>query len=285
MQRLKFLYSRSVLFINKFLALRLSQSIYFFFVKYIYPSLIFRKTDFSLNFKKDIGSDFYKVESNKSEDGYYYNIERSNRYVFGGFEGVGKNLFKKYQLDTIKIEPNDIVIEIGANIGELTSYLTRFNPKIFAIDIESKALECLKLNCKRYKNLKIDNLAIWNQTGYFDFNSELDEASSSLIFDKKILSQNKDQLKKIKTFTLSDYMDLNKIDTIKLLKIEAEGAEPEVLNGAKGYLNKIKFITLDCGPERLGEKTVDEVKKILLKNNFTVEVVKNCCFGVNKSIN
>ena len=37
---------------------------------------------------------------------------------------------------------------------------------------------------------------------------------------------------------------------IKLLKVEAEGAEPEVLLGTAKILKRIEFISVDCGPER-----------------------------------
>ena len=59
---------------------------------------------------------------------------------------------------------------------------------------------------------------------------------------------------------------------IKLLKIDAEGAEPEILMGASKLLNKIKYITVDVGPERglLQESTDKETTEFLLNNDFTL---------------
>ena len=37
---------------------------------------------------------------------------------------------------------------------------------------------------------------------------------------------------------------------IKLLKIDAEGSEPEVLNGTLGIIKNIEYISVDCGAER-----------------------------------
>ena len=55
-----------------------------------------------------------------------------------------------------------------------------------------------------------------------------------------------------------------------MLKIDAEGAEPEILIGANKLLRKIKYISVDVGPERglLQESTANETKEILFNNNF-----------------
>ena len=60
------------------------------------------------------------------------------------------------------------------------------------------------------------------------------------------------------------------LEKIKLLKIDAEGYEPEVLEGSEKLFKKIEFITVDFGAERgiNQNMTIIEVNNILLKNNF-----------------
>ena len=48
-----------------------------------------------------------------------------------------------------------------------------------------------------------------------------------------------------------------------LIKIDAEGAEPEVIYGIDQCFSKIQYISADCGPERNGKPTLNEVKKHL----------------------
>ena len=57
---------------------------------------------------------------------------------------------------------------------------------------------------------------------------------------------------------------------IKLIKIEAEGAEPEILKGSINILKKTEFLCVDGGPERGIEKkqTIEECVGIMLENNF-----------------
>ena len=57
---------------------------------------------------------------------------------------------------------------------------------------------------------------------------------------------------------------------IKLLKVEAEGYEPEILQGLKKYINDVEYITIDCGFERgiKMESTIAECSNYLIQNNF-----------------
>ena len=68
------------------------------------------------------------------------------------------------------------------------------------------------------------------------------------------------------------------IDTpIKVFKVEAEGYEPEVLEGAIETLKLVEYVTVDFGAERgINKKnTVVEVNEILLDNNFKLTKFSN----------
>ena len=76
-------------------------------------------------------------------------------------------------------------------------------------------------------------------------------------------------------------MDCGRLDTllesrpIKLLKLEAEGAEPEAIAGAEGLLGNIEYVSADLGFERgVGQtSTLGEVSNFLLTRGF--EIVAN----------
>ena len=53
-----------------------------------------------------------------------------------------------------------------------------------------------------------------------------------------------------------------------LLKMDAEGFEPEVLLGASGILKHVDECVVDVSPERLGQSTLSEVKTILQNSGF-----------------
>jgi hypothetical protein len=58
-----------------------------------------------------------------------------------------------------------------------------------------------------------------------------------------------------------------------LLKIEAEGYEPEILKGAGKMLERCEYIAVDGGYERgvKCEQTFTTITNYLLKNNFEMK--------------
>ena len=74
----------------------------------------------------------------------------------------------------------------------------------------------------------------------------------------------------VSLLTLDKYVKRNGISTIKLLKLEAEGAEPEILRGAIESLKITQYITADLGYERgvLHEETFSNCTNLLIRNNF-----------------
>ena len=73
-----------------------------------------------------------------------------------------------------------------------------------------------------------------------------DDGDSSLIEISNFKSKLEIEVIKLDGFIKSNIGDKK----IKLLKLEAEGGEPEVLFGSKDKLNNIEYIAADVGPER-----------------------------------
>ena len=114
---------------------------------------------------------------------------------------------------------------------------------------------------------EILNLGLWNEKDKLDFYVKSDTADSSLFQIEDYID-----IETINVDRLDNIINYEKYQLIKLLKIDAEGAEPEILMGASKLLNKIKYITVDVGPERglLQESTDKETTEFLLNNDFTL---------------
>lgn len=71
---------------------------------------------------------------------------------------------------------------------------------------------------------------------------------------------------------LIDEASFRELPVIDLLKVEAEGFEPEVLEGAQRTLERTRYVVVDGGPERstAAETTVEYAINFLLKRNFVV---------------
>lgn len=105
------------------------------------------------------------------------------------------------------------------------------------------------------------NLGLWNSDGQLDFYLSSEGADSSLIKPAQF-----DTVIQLPTRRLADIVQ----GPIKLLKIEAEGAEPEVLKGAEPLLPQVVWISADVGYERGvdQESTLPAVVNYLLGQNF-----------------
>ena len=184
---------------------------------------------------------------------YAYNVGIENRI---------KNLSNRYMLEILKFNNGDIVVDVGANIGDLYQCFTKIGIDINYIAFEPSTPEylCLKKNTSG----ELHNKALWKSKKKIDFFSAPETADSSLI-----KPEGYDKVYTIKAYTLNSLLAKKKI---KLLKVEGEGAEPEILLGAKKILNNIEYITADLGYERGTKKssTIEVVTNFLLKNNFNL---------------
>ena len=204
------------------------------------------------------------------KENYYYNTEvdwrfyhkKQGLYAYGnGFKKRKNELLSSYLIKNLEFKDDDIVIDIGANNGDF--YLC-FDKKIkyYAYEPSPIVFSNLEYNIK---NQNLYNLGVSNfESDKIDFYLSDEGGDSSIIqinnYTKKIT---------IETTTLDKEIDkLQK--KIKIIKVEAEGFEPEILQGLKKNLNYVEYITIDCGFERgmKQECTIAECSNYLIKNNF-----------------
>lgn len=152
---------------------------------------------------------------------------------------------KVYQSPEIKIEQNDIVFDVGANIGLFSIYASQFTKAgIYAFEPHPINFKKLERNLSNNNlNVKAIKCAISGEVG----TGTLTDASISggHILKMDSLSNNHDNLK-VEVVTLNHIMDQYGIDRIDFLKLDCEGAEGEILNKLSDTLfSKIKKIVLE----------------------------------------
>ena len=79
--------------------------------------------------------------------------------------------------------------------------------------------------------------------------------------------------------TLIESLNIPRVD---FLKIEAEGYEPEILEGATEVLHCVRKIAVDASPERRGKSTLSECRAILERAGFNVYERNWMLFGSRK---
>lgn len=190
---------------------------------------------------------------------------RLGRYFFG-IQAQCTKLAKEYLMNDIPCQSGDVVIDCGANNGEIGIWARHKDLVYYAFEPEALEARCCDLNNYDGKE-QTNRKGLWHEPTILHWYSKPDTADSSLI---KI--DGTDHVHSIETTTLDDFLTSHGIERVKLLKLEAEGAEPEVLRGALHVLHRIEYIAVDCGYERGIEKnhTFMEIYDTLKNHNFEI---------------
>ena len=155
-----------------------------------------------------------------------------------------------YDFNNINFQPGDTVVDIGANIGLVSIYLAKKYPflKIYAFEPCRENYEHLLLNMK-LNNISSETIIAHNEAITKDgrlvcmnLNSK-NLGGSSLDNIILIGGEQEEKNSNIKSATLSNIMNKYDIKKIKLLKIDCEGSEYEILyNTPTEILSKIEIL-------------------------------------------
>tara|TARA_B100000700_G_C14841493_1_gene759460 strand:- start:168 stop:917 length:750 start_codon:yes stop_codon:yes gene_type:complete len=214
--------------------------------------------------------------------------------------------FEKNIIEILKDEKNLVIFDIGCYKGVFTNNILKLlgnrRYKFFLFDINKNVKNYINYLSKK-KNINYHEIALTskNGTSTYNYNSAFESSGSSLasIYKNdskwvnsrnlilKFLSPNnkkKGFIKyQVKTSTLDSFFKRKKIKSIDILKIDVDGSETELLQGAKKTLknNKIKTILVEISAKKnLYKKKEKKIINFLKKNNF-VFIKKSNIFSVS----
>lgn len=220
-----------------------------------------------LNKKWKIKVDFvdnHLVATDVDKNTINYAFQQRTPFYKDGIKYRLKSLLRDYMIDGLEIPEKATIIDCGANIGEIGMGLRLKSASIdyHAFEPSDPEYHLCQLNNPLGTNIKA---ALWKKTEALTFYSKKTSADSSAIEIEDF-----DSVVTVDAITLEEYCQKKNIKEIFLLKLEAEGAEPEVLEGAVGVLGRVRYITADCGFERGKERasTAPEVTNFLLQHGF-----------------
>ena len=226
-----------------------------------------------LEVRKPKASDFDGMDS----EGYYYVVNaESGRRVFVSHQrrlgyyakGVAhrvSNLAHEYQVSQLVLKSADRVIDVGAHSGEFGLWVEQSGAHYLGIEPDPVAFGALQRN---FPNSRLLNIALGEKTGYQEFYLATSTGDSSFAS-----STSKRELK-VQVETLDSVASDNfPVGRITLLKVEAEGFEPEVFAGGIETLKRTDFVTVDAGEERSGLSTAPECLNLLFSLGFTLKSV------------
>ena len=174
-----------------------------------------------------------------------------------------KYLEEVYFLNQIAFEDGDVFLDCGANVGDIKLYFHVNNINIEYIGFEPSPIEFEYLKQNTAPS-KVFNIGLWKNESTLPFYVSSQKADSSFIEPVEYESIIEVPAKRLEKFITRP---------IKCLKLEAEGAEPEVLEGIGDKIALIEYITADLGPERgiNMEETIVPVTNFLLSKGFVMQ--------------
>ena len=235
-----------------------------------------------------------------------YNLHRKNPIVIFANDEIGINIntFGTYEkeeindllvlLKNINIKTiNCTAIDIGANIGNHSIEFSKYFKKVISFEPNPRVFNLLRLNTEYINNIEIYNLGCGIEEKNKILFENYDNIGSS---STKYLANKKNPIN-IKIKPLDNYFD--QLNNLKLIKIDVEGMEFEVIKGAKKIIEYFKPVI--CF-EQHEEEFLDsnETKSINLlrsqgykiftlnkdkKTNFfyrIFDIFKNILFGIDE---
>lgn len=195
-------------------------------------------------------------------------LQQSTAY---NFESNGEfDVMKKF------ITQNATVFDVGASIGEWSRTLIATSIKpgtVYAFEPQPNSFAQLASNLA-YASIKCLNLAVSDQCGtaeFCQFTGSLQANELSSLFHRPLNIPK--ATFEVATTTLDEFCAQQKITHIDFLKIDTEGAELAVLNGAQVLitLNAIDYIQFEYGGTyKDAGTTLREVCALLTKSKYRI---------------
>ncbi len=189
----------------------------------------------------------------------------------GFFERLGTKLV----LDKIKKE--EVVIDLGANIGYYTLLFAKIvgnKGKVFAFEPDPDNFKFLKKNVDKnnFMNVQLEQKAVSNTNGTTKLFLNEGNKGAHRIYHSELAGN---EYKEVKVITLDSFFKKMKVDQkIDFIKMDIEGSEFEALKGMKNLLDNNPSITLflEFDPKQIrafGSDPMDIID-FLKQNNFKI---------------
>ncbi len=183
---------------------------------------------------------------------------------------------REYDSDSVQFEPQDVILDAGANIG---LFAIRYGKEFPTVPVY-----CFEPNPRVYKRL-VRNLEANGLTNAVAINAAAGDCAGirpffvgrSTVTGSMIQNGNgaAEPAFNAEVIDLDAFCKAHSITSIGLIKIDVEGAEVAVLEGAQCALKSTKYVMIECHSPALESS----VRTMLAKYNFEATVKRDFMYG------
>ncbi len=169
------------------------------------------------------------------------------QFSIGGDDSYVRSIGDTFEPELMAImasmcEPGAQVLDVGANVGMTALGFSHVNngAKVVAVEPVPRTFALLKENTRQASNVVALNFALGKTPGKVTMQGHNDNLSGSFVSDTFHISENNHFSVDVEVKTVDQCFDELGLDRIDFLKIDVEGFELEVLEGAIETINRFK---------------------------------------------
>jgi FkbM family methyltransferase len=171
--------------------------------------------------------------------------------------------------------PDIVIFDVGAHYGETSAEYRRFFPSatIHAFEPTPESFEIVQRRFADDRMHHAHRLALSDKSGKAVFKVNQTDSTNSLLATEEGVHEHwrplvqTERTVEVETRTLDEFCQGQGIDAIDILKLDVQGAETSVLNGARQMLSRgaiqVAFLELIVTPTYIGQADPGEIITLL----------------------
>ena len=181
-----------------------------------------------------------------------------------------------------RLRPGDVFVDVGANIGYfslLASKLVGRDGRVVAIEALPATFSVLQQNiaANDSRNVRAVNVAAWDSETTLTMFANSEPTGTSTLVPDWAHRWNLNREYRVSAKPMASILSGDEIERARLIKIDVEGAEWNVVSGMKQFLQRSSpdlEIMLEVAPSILGTKCQDIVE-VLQREGFNMYSIVN----------
>lgn len=170
-----------------------------------------------------------------------------------------------YEYGSVRVEPGDIVVDCGANVGYFSAIASHKGARVYSFEPSQYNLKYLNSTALANPSIQVCPYAVSDENKelqFFVVEGNIGATRDASLSDPSWGRDEPGYYEKVNATTLDDFIESNAINKVDFIKSDIEGAERDMLKGAKNILRRFAPKLSICTYHLPDDETV--LKEIIL---------------------